>query len=171
MTAVATIPLDPTYVASRGLDDAARALLDSRAYAVLGTENPDGSPHLAPVMFLFDGERLLAETSAATRKARNVAATGRARLLVQAPDASWVSGDGPATVVRGPEATRLSDPIRAKYLTPAGLAAVGAILAELDDVTIVIRPQRWLRWDLGGFLATAAARGLDLAGADDWFVA
>ncbi len=37
---------------------------------MLATQNDDGTPHLAPVMFLFDGERIIIETGAVTRKAR-----------------------------------------------------------------------------------------------------
>jgi len=50
---------------------------------VLGTQNDDGGISLAPVIFLLDDGRILVETSAATPKARNVAARPQALVLVQ----------------------------------------------------------------------------------------
>jgi PPOX class probable F420-dependent enzyme len=163
----------PVYRARHGLTDAARRILNRRVYAVLGTENDDGSVHLVPVLFLFDQERghILVETAAATRKARNIAARPRASLLVQTPEAAWVCGSGPATLVRGAEGTRLSDSIRAKYLTDQGLKDCGSVLAELDDVTIVLTPSRWLEWDMNALLQTLAARGANLDDTELWFQA
>lgn len=165
--------IHPVYRARHGLSDAARRILDRRLYAVLGTENDDGSVHLVPVLFLFDHEHthILVETAAVTRKARNIAARPRASLLVQTPEAAWVSGSGPATLVRGAEATRLSDSIRAKYLTDQGQKECGSVLAELDDVTIVLTPTRWLGWDMNALLDTFAARGASLDDTELWFQA
>lgn len=161
------------YRARHGLTDAARRILDRRLYAVLGTENDDGSVHVVPVLFLFDqdGGHILVETAAATRKARNIAARPRASLLVQTPEAAWVSCAGPAALVRGAEGTRLSDSIRAKYLTDQGLKDCGSVLAELDDVTIVLTPSRWLGWDMNALLETLAVRGANLDHTELWFQA
>jgi nitroimidazol reductase NimA-like FMN-containing flavoprotein (pyridoxamine 5'-phosphate oxidase superfamily) len=51
-----------------------RAFLQQRHYAILATQNEDGSMHLTPVWYLFQGGRLLVGTSASSRKARNIAA-------------------------------------------------------------------------------------------------
>ncbi len=153
-----------------GLTDGARAILGRRLYAVLGTQNDDATPHLAPVMFLFDGEQILVETGGTTRKARNVAARGRASVLVHTPDAAWVIGEGPAVVAAGGEGRRLRDRIRAKYLTSEGLQACVGLLDEMDDVTIVVSPTRWLSWDLAAFMGALSSRGVDLASADAWFL-
>lgn len=171
MTSHGGTTIHPAYRTHHGLGDAACQLLDRRVYAVLGTENDDGTVHLAPVLFLYQHEsgRVLVETAAATRKARNIAARPRASVLVQTPDAAWVCGSGLASIVRGTEATRLSDGIRAKYLTEEGQRACGAVLAELDDVTIVVTPTRWLGWDTGTLFDTLAARGADLADTERWF--
>ena len=129
---------------------------------MLGTENDDRTVHLAPVMFLLDGTRILIETSTASRKARNLAARPRASVVVHTADAAWAFGSGPATITRGAEARRLNERIRAKYLTDRGQRACGDLLAELDDITIVVTPTRWLSWDMNELLANIAARGADL---------
>lgn len=166
-----TAAIHPAARTTTGLTDGARSILGRRLYAVLGTQNDDATSHLVPVMFLYDNEQILIETGAATRKARNVAARGHARVLVQAPDAAWVIGTGPATIAHGADATRLNGSIRAKYFTPEGLQACGGLLDEMDDVTIVVTPTRWLSWDLAAFMEALAARGVDLSAAGSWFLA
>ena len=54
--------IHPALRARHGLNEQARQILDRRLYAVLGTENDDRTVHLAPVMFLLDGARILIET-------------------------------------------------------------------------------------------------------------
>jgi len=90
-----TVAIHPAARASRGLTEAARSILKRRQYAALATQNDDGTPHIAPVMFLLDSERIVIETGAATRKARNVAARRDASVLVHTPEAAWVLGAGP----------------------------------------------------------------------------
>jgi general stress protein 26 len=63
-------------------------VLEQRVSAAVGTINPDGSVHLAFVLFRRDGDRLYFETSSTTRKARNIAAHGAASMLVQGTAAS-----------------------------------------------------------------------------------
>jgi PPOX class probable F420-dependent enzyme len=155
--------------ARQGLNEQARQILDRRLYAVLGTENDDRTVHLAPVMFLLDGTRILIETSTASRKARNLAARPQASVVVHTADAAWSFGSGPATITRGAEARRLNERIRAKYLTDRGQRACGDLLGELDDITIVVTPTRWLSWDMNELLSGIAARGADLDEIDDWF--
>jgi len=165
-----TVAIHPAARASRGLTEATRSILERRLYAVLATQNDDGTPHLAPVMFLFDEERVIIETGAATRKARNVAARRYATVLVQTPEAAWVLGAGPATIVSGADAEPHCDRIRAKYLTERGQEACGALLDEMDDVIILVEPTHWLSWDLGVFMETLATQGVDPAEADEWFL-
>ena len=166
-----TVTIHPAARARRGLTEAARAILERRLYAVLATQNDDGSPHLAPVMFLFANERIAIETGAATRKARNVAARRHASVLVQTPEAAWVRGTGPATILTGPDAVGHRDSIRAKYLTARGQQACGDLLDEMDDVIILVEHPHWLSWDLTAFMEDLATRGVDPTEADNWFLA
>jgi general stress protein 26 len=58
-------------------------VLSRRVAAAVGTLNPDGTVHLAYVLFLHHDGRLYFETSPITRKARNAEAAGTASMLVQ----------------------------------------------------------------------------------------
>jgi len=165
-----TVAIHPAARARRGLTDAGRSVLERRLYAVLTTQNDDGTPHVAPVMFLFDGHRIIIETGAATRKARNVAARPHASVLVQTPEAAWVLGTGPAHTVSGGNALRHHDSIRTKYLTARGQEACGDLLDEMDDVVILVEPAHWLSWDLAAFVEGLAGRGVDITEAGDWFI-
>jgi nitroimidazol reductase NimA-like FMN-containing flavoprotein (pyridoxamine 5'-phosphate oxidase superfamily) len=49
------------------LTDEHRKLLAERRYAVLATHDPDGTIHLTPVWFLFEGDRFYNESSSASR--------------------------------------------------------------------------------------------------------
>jgi len=147
-----TAAIHPAARAKRGLNELARQILERRLYAVLGTESDDGTPHLVPVMYLYDSGQVLIETGAATHKARNVAARRHATVLVQTPEASWVLGAGPAKIARGAD-------------------ACGQVLNEMDDITIVVTPTRRLTWDLAAFMGILATRGVDLTHADSWFLA
>jgi general stress protein 26 len=55
-------------------DDQVAAFLAGARVARLASHNPDGSIHLAPAWFLYDGGYILIGTQSASRKARNVAA-------------------------------------------------------------------------------------------------
>jgi hypothetical protein len=159
----------PAFLATRGIDVDLDDVLDRRVYGVLCTQNDDGSPHLVPVMFLRDRGRLVVETGRATRKARNVVARRHATLLVQTPDASWVAGSGPARLVPATSEPELREAMRTKYLTAAGRVACDALLDEMDDSLVVVEPAHWLSWSIGRFMASLAAQGVDLSGADGWF--
>lgn len=165
--------IHPIYRARHGLDDWAVGLLGRARRTVLGTENADGSVHLTPVMFLFDAGQVYLETSSATRKVRNVEARPRATVLVlddRADATAWVSGSGPAEVVRGERAHRLGRRIRARYLTERGEEQLGSVLARYDDVAIVVTPRSWMAWDMSAFNATLVAHGLQLDQAEQWFL-
>ncbi|MGW5731812.1 MULTISPECIES: PPOX class F420-dependent oxidoreductase [Streptomyces] len=50
--------------------------------AKLSTVRADGSPHIAPIWFLLDGDELVFNTGAETVKGRNLARDGRVALCV-----------------------------------------------------------------------------------------
>ncbi len=52
----------------------------------LSTVSADGSPHVAPVWFLTDGDDIVFNTGATTVKGRNLAREGRAALCVDAEE-------------------------------------------------------------------------------------
>ena len=80
------------------------ALLDFVAehhLATLTTLCDDGSPHVVPVGFTFDQERVLVRviTFAGSRKARNLRAQPQSRAAVcQVDRGRWLTFEGPAIV-------------------------------------------------------------------------
>jgi len=55
---------------ARALSEKARALLQERRFAVLGTINKDGSPQLTTMWYLLDGDVILMNTKAGRTKER-----------------------------------------------------------------------------------------------------
>ena len=84
---VATAPAD--------LSPAALEFVSARHLATLTTLRPDGSPHVVPVGFTWDPERLVARviTSGGSRKAHHAALGGRA-VLCQVDGRRWLSFEG-----------------------------------------------------------------------------
>jgi PPOX class probable F420-dependent enzyme len=83
--------------------DAVEAFLAERHLATLTTLRPDGSPHVVPVRFTWDGTLARVMTVASSRKARNLTAGpyGRAALC-QVAGVRWVTLEGTATVSANP---------------------------------------------------------------------
>lgn len=81
------------------LSPAALEFVTARHLATLTTLRPDGSPHVVPVGFTWDPDRLVARviTSGSSRKARHAAAGGRA-VLCQVDGRHWLSFEGTASV-------------------------------------------------------------------------
>jgi PPOX class probable F420-dependent enzyme len=63
-------------------DEATRELLDRGNFAAVATLNPDGGPQTSVVWILRDGDTVLFSTTAARRKALNVARDPRVSLTV-----------------------------------------------------------------------------------------
>lgn len=79
--------------------------LRERHLGSLTTLRPDGSPHVVAVGFVYDpGERVVRViTSAGSRKARNLAAGGRAAVC-QVDGPRWATLEGPAHVADAADA-------------------------------------------------------------------
>ena len=142
---------------------------------MLATVNLDGSPHVVPVGFGFDGARILVPTQSKTRKVRNLEADPRARVLVEAPvavtgiDDGWVAADGTATIVRGPEARELGLLAMDRYLTDEGKPKFDEVFLAILDVTIVLVPERWQTWDESGMHETMRQHGYTAEDAARWY--
>ncbi|WP_432013162.1 PPOX class F420-dependent oxidoreductase [Streptomyces cucumeris] len=67
----------------------------------LSTVRADGSPHIAPVWFLLDGDDLVFNTGQGTVKGRNLARDGRVSLCVDddRPPFSFVTVQGRAELI------------------------------------------------------------------------
>lgn len=135
------------------LTDALRALLRERHYASLSTLNANGSMHVVPIWYLFDGERFFIESASTSRKVRNILARPQASLMidVRKPGSErWVCASGHAAILRDARARELNDAILRRYLSATAIAdpRIGPVFAAVDDVTIELTPDAWQAWDM-----------------------
>ena len=79
------------------LTAAHRAFLAEKRFAVVGTKNPDGSPHLAVMWYLVDGDDIVVNSAQGRIKDRNLAADPRMSVLVE-DGYRWVRIDGRAKI-------------------------------------------------------------------------
>jgi len=68
-------------MAHPGLTPQQRAFLEEPRFAVVGTRNPDGSPHLAVMWYLLDGDEILVNSAEGRLKDRNLAADPRMSVM------------------------------------------------------------------------------------------
>lgn len=155
------------------LTDSMRHFLDHHVYATLATQNADGSMHVVPLIYRFDGQRLVMATSSTTRKARNIAARPAVTVTVDdRDDPRWVSARGTAELVRGQRARELNQSVYRLWMTDEGLAVVGRFLATIEDVTIVVTPDTWQGWDIEStFYRVLAEAGIPLDEPERFFLA
>jgi PPOX class probable F420-dependent enzyme len=97
------------------LSDASRRFLDTPRFAVLGTLNRDGSPHLTVIWYALRGDEILFNTTAPRLKSLNLARDPRVSLLVGAMEA-YVRIDGAARVIAtGADALRDISDLGVRY--------------------------------------------------------
>lgn len=136
-----------------GSDDATRELLGRRLIAALSTMNPDGTPHVVAVWFLYEDGQLFVACSGGSRKARNVAARPRASLMVDLRHPGRERGATAlceAELVTGEGAAQINRRIHERYLRSEAFAdpRVGPVLEAFDDATLRLMPRRWIWWDM-----------------------
>ena len=76
-----------------GLTAEQRAFLEEKRFAVVGTTNPDGSPHLAVMWYLVDGDDLVLNSAQGRIKDRNLARDPRMSVVVE-DEYRWIRIDG-----------------------------------------------------------------------------
>jgi PPOX class probable F420-dependent enzyme len=79
------------------LTSAQREFLEEKRFAVVATINPDGSPHLAVMWYLLDGEEIVVNSAQGRLKDRNLAADPRMSVMV-ADGYRFVRVDGRAKI-------------------------------------------------------------------------
>jgi len=140
-------------VSPAALPHVAHELLALRLIATLATLSEDSSLHAVPMWFRWDGTSVLIPTSGQTRKIRNLRRTPRATVTVDqcrgGLDVRGVMLMGTVDIAEGTEARHLNRSIHLKYVTAEGLdlSEVRRYL-DTDDVTIRMRPDRVITWDL-----------------------
>jgi PPOX class probable F420-dependent enzyme len=93
--------------------------LAERHLGTLTTLRPDGTPHVVPVGFVYDPAERVARilTSAGSRKARNLAADGRAAVC-QVDGRRWATLEGRARVLGDPEVVAAAEAAYARRYRP-----------------------------------------------------
>ncbi|NKY32489.1 PPOX class F420-dependent oxidoreductase [Nocardia speluncae] len=102
------------------LSPAAVEFLTERHLATLTTLRSDGTPHVVPVGFTWDGTAGLVRviTSGSSVKARNIRRSGYA-AVGQVDGRRWLTLEGPATVLDEPAQVREAESRYAeRYRTP-----------------------------------------------------
>ena len=84
-------------MAPSDLTQAQRRFLEEKRFAVVGTKNADGSPHLAVMWYLLEGDDIVVNSARGRIKDRNVAADPRMTVLV-ADGYRWIRIDGQAKI-------------------------------------------------------------------------
>jgi PPOX class probable F420-dependent enzyme len=134
-----------------------RALLGRSLIASLATVDSRGRPHVVPMWFRRQGERILIPTSSKTAKIKHLAANPHAAVMVhEVGPAHAVTGvlvRGPVEILSGPEARRLNRTIHLRYVSAGDLAKPKfAEYLSGDDVTIAVAIEQVTTWDISGMV-------------------
>ena len=136
--------------------------------ATVGTLNPDGSIHLAFVLFLWENGRFYFETASRTRKARNIAVRPTASFAFEGKG-FMAMAEGVGRLIDGDDAHAINRRLRQKYLTEGAVDTVGAAWGTVDDVAIEITPSRWRSWS-NKILRELSAEAAGELPPDEWWV-
>ena len=124
-------------------------MLRSETVIWLSSVCADGSPHLVPIWFSWDGEAVLIASKPQAKKVRNLRANPAVMLALGEPDDDFDVGmvEGEAELLDAPAVDVLPAGHLAKYRDQ--MAAIGLsrdeFLATYSQV-IRIRPTRFLPW-------------------------
>lgn len=136
-------------------------VLGQRLTGAVATINPDGSIHLAYVIFLFEEGNIYWETASSTRKAKNLAADATTSFLVDGQATTgrnlMVSGSGNARIISGAKGEQINRRLRAKYVSADALETVNEVWGSFDDVCVEVTASRWRSWTNQTFTAATLA--------------
>jgi PPOX class probable F420-dependent enzyme len=136
-------------------------LLDSARVAHLATADQYARPHVVPIVFVLDRDRLYfpldrkpkrEEDWHMLRRVRNIETNGRASIVVDHYDEdwtklAWVLLEGVATILEsGEERDAAAASLAAKYAQYAGGALDGRPVVRI----VIERSVRWRADDTGG---------------------
>lgn len=149
---------DPARAAPR---PSALAALESDPVAWLSSVRRDGSPHVVPVWFHWDGERVVAFSKPHARKVENLRQQPRVMIAVGTPGPDFavelIEADAELPDASAAEVMPSGFGVKyAELLTRAGVTAQR--FAEVYSQPIVLRPTRFLGYGGSGWgSATALA--------------
>ena len=135
----------------RPTDPAARVarLLEAEPVVWLSTVRSDGTPHLVPIWFSWDGESVLIASKPHAHKVANLRSNPRVMLALGEPKDDFDVGllEGVAEVLDEPASTVLPPAHLDKYrnqMTEVGLSREEFL--ETYSLVIRVRPTRFLPW-------------------------
>ena len=139
---------------------AADAALRTDPVVWLSTVRADGRPHLVPVWFHWDGERIVAFSKPRARKVENLRDRPSVMLAIgtPGPDFEVELIEAEAELPEAPSASLMPEGFGAKYrelLRRAGLTVQR--FAEVYSQPIVLRPTRFLGYGGTGWQASSYA--------------
>ena len=124
-----------------------RPMLAEERVVWLSTVRPDGTPHLVPTWFWWDGEALIVFSKPGAAKVRNLRANPRLMVAVGQPEDDFSVGliEAEASCIDEPAA--IPDAFFAKYADELGPGKLDATsFRELYTQAIRIVPTRYLPW-------------------------
>jgi PPOX class probable F420-dependent enzyme len=134
--------------------DEARARFAAERVARLATVDASGAPHLVPVTFAVDGDRVVSAVDAKPkrdgrlRRLENIATQPRVSLLVDHYHDDWrrlwwVRADGTARILEGgAELERALELLRDRYAQYRQVELIGP--------AVVVEVERWAGWEAAG---------------------
>ena len=134
-------------------------LLEFEPVVWLSTVRPDGSPHLVPIWFSWDGKSLLIASKPHARKIANIRTNPKVMLALGEPEEDFDVGllEGTAEILEAPAAEVLPVGHLRKYRDE--MEAIGLIVEEYlatYSLVVRIRPSKFFPWH--GRTTPASAR-------------
>ena len=123
--------------------------LEEEAVVWLSTVRPDGTPHIVPVWFWWDGTSLLVFSKPDAVKVRNLRAGSSVMLGVGDADEDFDIGlfQGRAEILDAPTAEMIPAGHLEKYASQmAGIGLTAAEYAETYSLVVRIDPSHYLGW-------------------------
>jgi PPOX class probable F420-dependent enzyme len=123
--------------------------LDEEPIVWLSTVRPDGTPHIVPVWFWWDGASLLIFSKPNAQKVRNIRAGSTVMLGVGDPDEDFDIGllEGRAEVLEAETRELLPPAHLQKYATQmAGIGLTAEEYVETYSLVVRITPSHYLGW-------------------------
>jgi PPOX class probable F420-dependent enzyme len=137
--------------ATAALEPAARIdrMLRTEPVVWVSTVRPDGSPHLVPIWFSWDGRRLFIASKPNAVKVRNLRANPKVFLALGEPDEDFDVGmlEGEATIPSATTAEMLPPGHLEKYRRQMAEIALDADeYLAIYSQPVIITPTRFLPW-------------------------
>jgi PPOX class probable F420-dependent enzyme len=137
-------------------------LLRTQSTVWLSTAAPDGTPHLVPIWFSWDGERLFVASKPNARKVRNLRDNPRLMIALGEPDDDFDVGlvEAEAELPAATTSEMLPPGHLAKYARQMRQVGIDpAEYATTYSQPVLIRPTRFLSWHGRSVPASAAPAG------------